>query len=56
MITATKANLSSGQLQVFAGPIKDNQGKVITAAGTTISVVDIEKCHWLFENVEGQLP
>jgi basic membrane protein A len=56
LVTATKAKLSSGQLQVFAGPINDNQGKVIAAAGTTISLADIEKCHWLFENVQGQLP
>ena len=52
-----KAKLTDGSLTIFAGPLKDNAGKEILAAGTTQGQRDIalEKMNYLVEGVKGSI-
>jgi len=52
-----KAGLTAGTLIVYAGPMKDNTGKEIIAAGTKHAQTDItlESMNYLVEGVKGKL-
>jgi simple sugar transport system substrate-binding protein len=52
-----KAKLSSGDLVIFQGPLKDNAGKEVLAAGVAQGQTDInlEKMNYLVEGVKGKL-
>jgi len=52
-----KAKLTDGSLTIFAGPLKDNAGKEILAAGVNQGQRDIalEKMNYLVEGVKGSL-
>jgi simple sugar transport system substrate-binding protein len=52
-----KAKLTSGELVVYAGPLKDNTGKEIIAAGAKQAQTDIalESMNYLVEGVKGKL-
>jgi basic membrane protein A and related proteins len=45
-----------GSYDVFAGPIKDQQGNVKVPEGSKLSYGDILGINWLVEGVEGTLP
>jgi basic membrane protein A and related proteins len=52
---AAKAQFMSGSMVVYKGPIKDNQGRVVIAAGKEHVQTDIwlESMDWLAEGVIG---
>jgi simple sugar transport system substrate-binding protein len=56
-----KAQLIAGTYTIFKGPIKDNTGKMVIAAGEALSQnnetdVKLESMHFLVEGVLGSLP
>ncbi len=48
--------IRSGRFHPFQGPVKDQDGKVRIAAGTTISDADLQKMDWYVQGVQGKLP
>lgn len=56
-VEEVEQQIASGEFDVFAGPIADNQGQVRVADGETISVAERPACcDWYVENVEGSVP
>jgi basic membrane protein A len=55
---AAKAALMDGSLVIFKGPLKDNAGKQIVAAGAAMVQTDVnlEKMAYLVEGVKGSIP
>lgn len=55
LVAQDKADLISGQLQIFKGPIVDNQGKVRIPAGQVGNVDDLlNTTNWLVQGATGQ--
>ena len=48
--------IASGELHPFAGPVKDQQGKVRIPEGETMSDKDMLSFNWYVEGVVGELP
>ena len=48
--------IASGTLHLFAGPIKDQAGKVRVAAGKVMTDEALQKMDFYLEGVQGQLP
>ena len=48
--------IKNGRFHPFQGPVKDQQGKVRIAEGTTISDEDLLKMEWYVQGVQGKLP
>jgi len=55
LATDAQAGILSGKLNVFAGPIKDQSGKVRVPAGSTIPVADRAGMDWFVEGVVGKV-
>ncbi len=55
-VNTKKAEISNGQLQVFTGPIRDQQGKERIAKGQVMSDKAMLGFNWFVQGVEGQLP
>jgi simple sugar transport system substrate-binding protein len=53
---AAQADIASGKLKPFAGPLKDNLGKVRAAAGTDLPDAEISGMSWFVEGIQGTLP
>jgi basic membrane protein A len=55
---AAKSALTAGKLVIYKGPLKDNTGKVVIAAGVERPQTDIEleKMNYLVEGVVGKIP
>ncbi|MEO6929568.1 MAG: BMP family ABC transporter substrate-binding protein [Casimicrobiaceae bacterium] len=51
-----QAEIVAGRLHPFTGPLKDNEGKLRLAAGTTISDDALLKMDYYVEGVQGKLP
>jgi len=53
---AAKAKFMDGSMVIYKGPIKDNTGKVVVAAGTEQKQTDValEKMDYLVEGVVGK--
>jgi len=51
-----KAEIAAGKFQVFAGPIKAQDGSMKVAAGKALTDKEIDSVNWYVEGVEGQLP
>ncbi len=51
-----KAKIISGELKPFAGPIKDNTGKEMVAAGATMADATASSLNWYVEGIEGSIP
>jgi basic membrane protein A and related proteins len=52
-----KADIASGKLDIFAGPITDNQGATKVAEGDTIPLDQRSACcDWYVQGVEGTVP
>ena len=56
LVAQKKADLQSGKLHVFAGPIKGQDGKDKVPAGKTLSDKEIDAIDWYVEGVEGKVP
>ena len=55
-IADKQAEIMAGKFHPFAGPIKDNTGKVKVPAGTTMTDAEMLSFDWFVEGVEGTLP
>jgi len=51
-----EADIVSGKLKPFAGPIKDQNGAQKVAAGATLTDDQLKGINWLVEGVQGKLP
>ena len=51
-----KAELISGELNPFGGPIKDNTGKEMVAAGTAMPDKVFNSLNWYVDGIEGSVP
>ena len=56
-VAETASELTSGKRVVFTGPLKDNKGKVILAAGQSLGVMDpiFGKMNYLLDGVIGAI-
>jgi len=52
----SEADIASGKLHPFTGPMKDNEGKERLAAGKQITDADLSKMDYYVEGVQGKLP
>ena len=50
------AQMTAGEIDVFAGPLSDNQGNVLAAAGEKLEGTDLLSVTYLVDNVIGNLP
>jgi len=53
---AAEAAIRSGNLQIFKGPLKDNNGTVRLGDGVVMDDATLAGLNWLVEGVEGNLP
>ncbi|MDB5850811.1 MAG: family transporter substrate-binding protein, partial [Rhodoferax sp.] len=55
MADDTKAKMIAGSFDIFKGPLKDNKGKEVVAAGKVFKQTDLEleKMNYLVEGVNG---
>ncbi|QSF46137.1 BMP family ABC transporter substrate-binding protein [Paenibacillus tianjinensis] len=56
LVEDAKAKIISGELNVFTGPISDNQGKEQVKAGQTLTLEEVLGMNWLAKGVEGTIP
>ena len=57
MLVEEKENaIRNGTFHPFQGPVKDQQGKIRIAGGSTISDDDLLKMQWYVQGVQGKLP
>ena len=56
LVAKTEAAIKSGDFHPFQGPVKDQDGNIQVAAGTTISDGDLQKMGYYVEGVQGKLP
>jgi len=52
----TIAGLTSGKIHAFAGPVKDQSGKVKIPAGKSMTDGELAGMNWYVEGVQGKLP
>lgn len=55
-IAATEKKVLSGELNIFAGPVKDQDGKERIASGVKPDPISLESTNWLVEGVTGKIP
>lgn len=55
-IKDVEAQLESGRMHVFAGPLRDQSGKERAAAGANLPDPEIFGMNWLVEGLDGSLP
>ena len=51
-----EADIATGKLKPFNGPLKDTQGKVRAAANTALSDGEIASMNWFVEGIQGSVP
>ena len=54
-VEKAKADILSGKLHVFAGPIKDQSGAVKVPAGKTMTDQEMLSFDWFVEGVKGKV-
>ncbi len=55
-IQDTQDKIKSGAIVPFAGPLKDNQGHLKVAAGSTASDKELVGMHWYVEGIDASIP
>lgn len=55
-ITATQAKIKSGEFHPFTGPLKDNSGKEVVAAGYTMNDKELAGINWYVEGIDAKIP
>ncbi len=55
-VLARQNDIAAGRLRPFAGPIQDNRGKLVVAAGAALTDEQILGMDWLAAGVQGKLP
>lgn len=55
-VSAAKVGILNGSLEIYRGPMKDNEGNVAVPAGKIIKIEDVEldRMNWLVEGVDGR--
>ncbi len=56
MVKKAESEMAAGKLNPFTGPMKDNTGKEILAAGKTLNDGELSKMDYYVEGVVGKLP
>jgi simple sugar transport system substrate-binding protein len=56
LFEAKKQAIIAGSLLPFAGPIKDNMGKLRVADGQVMPLPEMMAINWYVEGVEGSIP
>jgi len=56
LVEEKQGAIRNGSFHPFQGPVKDQDGKIRIAAGTTISDADLLKMDWYVQGVQGNLP
>jgi simple sugar transport system substrate-binding protein len=56
-INAVKAEIMKGGFSVFKGPLKDNKGNTVVAAGKALpeTAIELESCNYLVEGIAGAI-
>jgi simple sugar transport system substrate-binding protein len=54
-VLARQQDIAAGRLKPFAGPITDNQGKPVVAAGRSLSDPEILEMNYLVQGVQGRI-
>jgi simple sugar transport system substrate-binding protein len=56
LVAKNEEAIRNGSFHPFQGPVKDQDGKVRIASGTTISDADLQRMDWYVQGVQGKLP
>ncbi|AOZ93161.1 BMP family ABC transporter substrate-binding protein [Paenibacillus crassostreae] len=56
LVEEAKAKIISGELEVFTGPLTDNQGTVQVSEGQAMTLEEVLGMNWLIKGVEGTIP
>jgi basic membrane protein A and related proteins len=56
LVEDAKAKIISGELEVFTGPISDNQGTVKVQDGQKLTLEEVLGMDWLVKGVDGTIP
>ena len=56
MVAEKQQGLIDGSFDYWTGPLQDNTGAEMVAAGQTLSIADINGMGWLVEGVVGKIP
>jgi basic membrane protein A len=56
LVEERRSGLVAGTFDYWKGPLNDNGGKSVVAAGGTLSIADINGMNWLIEGVVGKIP
>ncbi|MFD1775612.1 BMP family ABC transporter substrate-binding protein [Paenibacillus rhizophilus] len=56
LVADAKAKIISGELNVFTGPISDNQGNEKVPAGKSLTLEEVLGMNWLTKGIVGTLP
>lgn len=55
-ISDTEAKIISGEIVPFTGPMKDNQGKEVIAAGHSLTDQELASVMWYVEGIDAKIP
>jgi simple sugar transport system substrate-binding protein len=55
-VLARQSDVATGKVLPFAGPIRDNHGKLVVAKGHSLTDPQILGMNYLVEGVQGELP
>lgn len=55
-ISTTHAKIKSGEFHPFTGPMKDNSGKEVIAAGHTLTDTELAGINWYVEGIDAKIP
>ena len=56
MVEERRQALIDGSFDYWQGPLQNNDGKEVVAAGQTLTIADINGMDWLVEGVVGKIP
>jgi basic membrane protein A len=56
LVEAKKQAIETGSFQLFAGPLRDQSGKIRVAAGHTMSLKEVLGFDWLVQGIQGKSP
>ncbi len=56
LVEEETAKIAAGELKIFSGPIRDQDGEVVVPAGKTLSDEELFSMSFFVEGVEGEIP
>jgi len=48
--------IKSGELKPFTGPLKDNTGKEVVAAGHSLTDAELAQINWFVDGIDATVP